>query len=995
MAPRTIGPEAFANLAKNCARYPEAAALRERLVGGPDERLLNADDEWLIDFVPDPRVKRSLFVHEGDVIYGCPVHRGGRYVFTQSADPFVPYRITCSIAGETYPNEDFPESGTPDSPREEQGWLDTRQMVDGEPNPTYGLKFYFHAHYACWGRWMKLGPLVKDLAVAHLLAEDGDPRKAQAAHAAAVLLLRLASVFPHVKREDFASYDRVGLEFPHHVKIMDYVWEPRHTDCYALAYDLIKDAILADESLLRLDYGRAGRPWGDDPEHDYDGDGKVAAADLLACIEQDLLHDYGKMYRAIRPRYANATMVHLQTLSLLAVVLDKREYYDYVHSTLDDIATNWFTNDGAYYEGAIPGYGQMGVRALRNTFARLRRFDPNLMSPRVVKGFLFAPSMVCHNAVLPNTDDAGGQPLPKLGKRPGFSVDEYADAYLEYKDPRLLWPLVWMGGSSAGPAFKTFEGLLADYGDEKAAVLQDALKAFPQTRFPSTVTRAGYAVLRGENRAAPFDLFVTFDGFGGSHTHFDTFNPILYGFGYPLVPDIGYPDNLKSPTRDDWVNHTLSHWTVTVDRQRMDGDFERSELKLFVDRPGFKVFAGSAPRSYKGLTSLYRRTLCFIEKPDGVPLVVDFFQVRGGREHLYSFHGAAADGAQSVAVEGATPGAQSAFETLQGMWYGRPVPYAEPVEGSTDRCLAYLTNVRPVQVDENGGALKVLFPRGDGEQTQLDFWMPTGCAGEFVVGEGPTAPSTPSKNTQLPFLIARAGHMDGDAGTESFFRAVVEPHQGRADVTDVRFDPAERSLSIDFKDGSGWKVEAGGEAVRFQALGSDGATLREVTARLCAAGPVCAVDRASRTIVLNQAASVAQGDLLIFENDLDRNTFYRVDAVLPDGRVRIGDRWTDLRVARGGLTGASEGTRLFYDTDIVIQDPIRAQCRGARIVNEAGKELRVVRVEEGAIVLDAPPEVCAAFPVDGNNDGRMAFDIYDFGEGDVARRVEVNDSLEA
>ena len=481
--------------------------------------------------------------------------------------------------------------------------------------------------------------------------------------------------------------------------------------------------------------------------------------------------------------------------------------YDYVRSTLDDIATNWFTNDGAYYEGAIPGYGQMGVRALRNTFAQLRRFDPNLMSPRVVKGFLFAPSVICHNTVLPNTDDAGGQPLTKLDERPGFSVDEYGDAYLEYRDPRLLWPLVWMGGSSAGPAFETFEGLLADYGDEKAAVLQDALKAFPQTRFPGTVTRAGYAVLRGENRAAPFDLFVTFDGFGGSHTHFDTFNPILYGFGYALVPDIGYPDNLKSPTRGDWVSHTLSHWTVTVDRQRMDGDFERSALKLFVDRPGFKVFAGSSPRSYKGLTSLYRRTLCLIEKPDGVPLVVDFFQVRGGREHLYSFHGAAVDGAQSVAVEGATPGAQSAFETLQGMWHGRPVPYAEPVEGSTDRCLAYLTNVRPVQVDENGGTLKVVFPRGDGEQTQLDFWMPAVCAGEFVVGEGPTAPSTPSKNTPLPFLIARTGHMDGEAGTESFFCAVVEPHQGRADVTDVRFDPAERSLRIEFQ---GWQRMEGG-----------------------------------------------------------------------------------------------------------------------------------------------------------------------------------------
>ncbi len=990
--PRTVRPEAFANLERNCARYPEAAALRKKFVAEPDARLLEAADEWLIDFVPDPEVKRSLFVHEGNVIHGCPVHRGGRYIFTPSADPFVPYTLTCPIGGETYPNEAFPESGTPASPRGEQGWLDTRKTVDGKPNPTCGLKYYFHAHYAYWGRWVKLGPFMKDLAVAHLLAEEGDPRKARAARAASVLLLRLAHVFPHLKREDFASYDNVGLEFPHHVKITDYVFEPSHTDCYAVTYDLIRDAILADESLLRLDYGRTGKPWGDDPDHDYDGDGKVTTADLLACIEQDLLRDYGSMYMAIPPRYANATMVHLQTLSLLAVVLDERDYYEYARSALDRIATNWFTNDGAYYEGAIPGYGEMGVKALRNTFARLRRFDPDLLSPRVVKGLLFAPSVVCLDAVLPNTDDAGGQPLPKLGKQLNLSVGDYQQAYLEYGDPRLLQTVVLMGGDSAEPKFQDFEGLWTDYSDEKVAAIQDALKAFSQTRSPSTVTRAGYAVLRGEDRAAPCDLFITFDGFGGSHTHFDTFNPILYGFGYPLVPDIGYPDNLKSPTRSDWVNHTLSHWTVTVDRQPIDGDFERSRLKLFVDRPGFKVFSGSSPRSYKDLASVYERTLCLIDKPDGVPLIVDFFRVRGGREHLYSFHGAAEDGARSVVVEGATLEAPSSFETLQGMWYGRHVPYAEPIEGSTDRCLAYVTNVRSVRVDKDTQTLKVSLPRGDGEGTQLDFWMPAACAGEFVVGEGPTAPSIPQKNVQLPFLIARSGRVDGDAEIDSTFCAVVEPHQGGAGVANVRFDPAEGRVQIDFRDGSGWALEAGGEAVRFQAQGSDGATVREVTAHLYPVGAVGAVDRASRTLALG--ASVGEGDLLIFENDLGRNTFYRVDAVLQDGRVRVGDRWTDLRVARGYLTGEQEGSRLFCDGDDIIQAPIQAQCRGARIVNEAGREVRVVQFENEAIVLDAPPEACAAFAVDADNDGKMAFDIYDFGEGDMVCRIDTVDSLE-
>ena len=85
---------------------------------------------------------------------------------------------------------------------------------------------------------------------------------------------------------------------------------------------------------------------------------------------------------------------------------------------------------------------------------------------------------------------------------------------------------------------------------------------------------------------------------------------------------------------------------------------------------------------------------------------------------------------------------------------------------------------------------------------------------------------------------------------------------------------------------------------------------------------------------------------------------------------------------------------MFYDGDYVIQHPIRAQCRGARMVNEAGDEIRVVCVEDDAIVLDASPGACAEFPVDTDGDGKMAFGIYDFGEGDVVKRIEVVDSLD-
>ena len=150
--PRTLSQVEIDNIRANCGGYEEAESLRRQLMSEPDDRLLDAADSWLIDFVPDPGAKRALLVHEGLVSYGCPVHRGGRYVFTKSADPFVPFRLTCTMGGEHYPNEELPESGSLDSPWEEQGWLDTRKRMDGEPNRTDGLRYHFNAHYVYWGR---------------------------------------------------------------------------------------------------------------------------------------------------------------------------------------------------------------------------------------------------------------------------------------------------------------------------------------------------------------------------------------------------------------------------------------------------------------------------------------------------------------------------------------------------------------------------------------------------------------------------------------------------------------------------------------------------------------------------------------------------------------------------------------------------------------------------------------------------------------------------
>lgn len=989
-APRTITPDQWTRYSENLAAHPEAAALRDRLIAAPDAQLLEASDEFLIDLVPGPRVKRALFVLDNDVAYGCPIHGGGRYVFNGSADPFRPYELTCSIGGETYPNADFPESGPPDAPWDEQGWLDTRETVDGRPNPTLGMRYHWNAHYAYWGRWMKLGPMLRQLAQAHVLAADDDPRKEQAGHAGAVLLMRLAAVFPHMERDDFDSAEWVQ-GFPYVVRIMDYVWEPQHTDHYAHAFDLLKAWLLRDASLLDLDYDGDGKPWREGPDRDYDGDGQVTTADLVAAFETEVLRAYGGIYLETPPSYSNATTRHMRTLGELAIVLDEPAYYEHARKTMvDHIATNWYLNDGAYYEGAIPGYGQGGVLALRDTVQLLRRFDPDLDSARVLQGYLFAPSLICQGHVLPNPDDSGGVVLSKLAGYPPFRADDYRRAYLDYGDPRLAQVLVDAGVGVADPVFKAFEELFQGYSAAEQAALQAVAGQLAPARPPTTVKRSGYAVLRGGSDASPFDVFIDFAGYVGSHAHYDMFNPIYYGFGYALVPDLGYPDDLQAPSRHDWVNHPLAHWTVTVDRESMDSGFERGRLELLVDQPGFQAFSASSPTAYPDTATTYRRTLCLIDTPEGAPLLIDVFDVEGGSEHLYSFHAPVAGGADAVAVGGGQVGAVTPHHTLQGLWHNTPVPYGQPLDGAPGRSLAYIEHARPVAADASGAPLRFSFPRGDAENTVLDLWMPVSAVDDWVLGEGRSAPVAAQHNIQLPYLIARRG-APGAGTMRSRFIAVLEARQGFGTIDSVA--ATDGGLAIAFRDGRRWTIDVAPSTLAFEARGGDSTVARTLEARLSRGIPITKVFTGSQHVALHQPAPVEPGALAIIENSLGRNTYYPVTDVEDGGNLlRLGDAWTDFRVASGYLTNGRDGNRIHYDPAFLIQPPIRAQARGGHAYNEAGFHLRVLSVEGGALVLDAFPEVCSDFPFDKNQDGAMEFVIYDFGLNDSLHWVEVTDS---
>lgn len=839
------------------------------------------------------------------------------------------------------------------------------------------MKYYWNAHYAFWGRWTHLGPFLRELATAHFLASEDDTRRRRAGRAGAILLARLAHVFPHMKRDDFDSYDWVK-GFPVVVRVQDYVWEPRHTMHYAFAYDLLREAIATDTALLGLDYDKDGVPWREEAHADFNGDGIANGQDLCRFIETKLLEEYARLYMEIPPRSANATMLHQEAISQLAIVLGRRDIYEHARANLlDHIAANWFINDGAYYEGAIPGYGMLGIRSLRAATVYLRRFEPSLRTPTVVQGYLFPQSMLCLDAILPNPDDAGGVTRNTLTPRPVLSAGEYTQAYLEYGDPRLLRPLARSGKGALEPGFESLDDLLADYGPSRQQALDDALARFKMQRLPSVASRSGYAVLRAGRDESPFDLFVAFDAYGGSHTHFDMFNPILYGFERVLVPDLGYPDDLQSPARRDWVGHTLSHWTVTVDRQSIGTGLERGRLHLFIDRPGLHVFQASCPSAYPETAPLYERTLAAVDRPGAAPFFVDFFRVKGGHEHLYSFHALAEQGAANVTATHATFGPESPFETLQGLWHGTPVPYQRPLAGEPDACLAYIEHVRPVSVSPGAASVSFTFPQGYGSKSKLRIWMPVTCADEFVLGEGRSCPQAHQRNVQLPYLVARSGAMDGPGAHESVFCAVIEPFEDEPALASVE-RIGDAALRIVTADGDRYEVGLDGAGIYLDQHTED--TASALRAEPASPMTITDVDYANRLVLLDGEASVEPGEYAVAENELGLNTFYRVERV--DGAsIVLGGEWTRLRVATGRVTGDAEGAALPYDPAFLIQHPIRAQCRGARVLDEAGRSLRIKEITDKAVIVSgAVPD---GFAEDVNKDGQRRFNVYAFGPGDT------------
>ena len=169
------------------------------------------------------------------------------------------------------------------------------------------------------------------------------------------------------------------------------------------------------------------------------------------------------------------------------------------------------------------------------------------------------------------------------------------------------------------------------------------------------------------------DIWMYF-GTNDGHGHYDTLNLGMTAYGLNFLPDLGYPTKTgMDPNRLQWVGSTLSHNTVIVNEKNQDISYVRGKSLHFDDSGNVGVMDVDAKDVYRNNVETYRRSAIMISVDDETSYTVDFFRVKGGNDHLFSFHASSDEIAETTGLD-LVPQADESGNYV-GSYAGRDVPY--------------------------------------------------------------------------------------------------------------------------------------------------------------------------------------------------------------------------------------------------------------------------------------------------------------------------------
>lgn len=988
----------IAIMQQNIAQYDWAQKERDRIIKEAD-RWAAVDDERLRELVPPPQVPRAAVV----AINQCPVH--GQEVLKAASmygwkmDFEHPYKVVCPVGGESYPSNDFYaylKSGMQDKSLLTGDYVDDGRGYRKSPDDKY--KYWFVGYYAHWMVRNWLHPALRNLSEAYVMTGD-----AKYAHKCALLLWQLATYYPDYQYEKQSSY---GEEVDHSYKgrLLYHTWETWTVEEAALAYDAVFPALAGDVELQKL----AGLDAAGVQKHLEDRLLRVMADDIISG-SHIIQGNWG---------------MHQKAALLVALALDTKEGKPtsqqivdwvvgnpvpsdmYTDAGFSDMLVNLIHRDGIPFESPSYNCGWMVNLADIADLLVLNGVD-FWKDPRF-RSIYQAPidMLAAGNATTPLGDSnnmfSGGL---------GTSAPYVEKAWAHTRDPRQAKVMVQTGGTD-----QFSRDLFSPYhGDEIIKQANDV--PAPVGAQSSLLPGLGFLTLQA-GKTNPMALSLYY-GYYVGHSHFDLLNLDLYGYGWPLTPDLGYPETADTydPRRFGFLAHTVVHNTCMVDASR--SELGRGKLVAFHPGSFAQLAEVTDNEAYPGKVQDYRRTVMLIDADPEHAYTVDIFRVAGGKQHDLVVHGTEAEFSSNLPLsepraEGTLAGPDVPYgifyddETLKDGKYGH---YYYNYKGSA---FQWLYNVQ--QTDLRAGAPAVadawvqwktnrdpsLFPKEAVRGAILRSHLVPDDETVFACD------GTPQRRPQFPEKLKWVVRRRTGENLKSAFvtvdetfvgtpviagvrRLSVEPAQGAvaievrlADRRDVIFSATDLQrehviegnirvrgraavLSFDGRDRAQSIRLFDGESVRWGDSSMTGGGLRQVK--------IASVDYARGVVTLDRYCLTAsdEGQCVPVLGPTHEATV-RIEKVLAPNQFSCASQ--DLRTGRGMVVSA-EGNTIKTNSPLYFVEP------GMTAADENGKPLARVKSAKGLEVeFDQP--LPAALP-DADKDGVGRFTIMAIGPGDMAQ----------
>lgn len=755
----------IANARNNIAKFPSARKMADDYIKAAD-KWLEWSDEALLALITPASVPRAFDV--GTV--GCP--KCGRQLYEKFGTyPWIcdlkkPFKVTCPVDGSVYPTNDYDawyRSGFTDK----KDW-DTEFVDDGRGYvDSTGEKSWFVAHWNHWLWHRNIAPGVRALGLAYQFT--GDKRYA---HKAAVMLYRIAEVYPAMDHEPQSRYGTMmrarGLTYPG--KVLNAIWETALVRSITEAYDSVWETIDADLELKQL----TGK------------DGKTLRGFIEANFLEDALDAWDQ--RKVSGNFG----MHQSALATLCAV---RQYCDaerrldamlgqptgpVLRLGLEYALYNNVYRDGLPFETS-PMYNGGWVTNLSLMADILQKAGRNVYAlPRMRSLYDGMLDQVMLGKYFPSVGDAGSVF--------GYPADPHPaamfSAWTQYKSPAYAR---WL---PAGNEFPTVESLF------QPKVPIAAVKPTP----PKSRLLDGYGmgILNNPDDSVAVSLYY---GLKGGHGHFDRLNFEFFALGQPMIPDLGYPEAMNDFVSGiyTWSKNTISHNTVTVDASRQPNN-THGTVHLFADSPFARAIdvdgAGTYPQA-----EMYRRKLLMVDTAPGLSYLVDFFDVSGGRQHDYSLHGPPGtfnvNGGTWSPAEGGT---LAGPDVPLGAFYDAPqmgVPgYKGGFAGYTGSGFQHMAKVRRLK----GGAWSGVYTHQNDPKAKLEVRVLPSPGQEVMLAEARVSPVNHPEI--LTYIIARRS---GDKPVSRFV-SVAEPFRTQPSITSARLLTLERGTgsAAEIKRVGGW-----------------------------------------------------------------------------------------------------------------------------------------------------------------------------------------------